>query len=102
MIYKAIKGTDMYDKFENKLIFGAKADYITRESKQNIYSQLREATNEEIADEFNECPEFDNDLFEELAHRAGIEMDNYINENKELDRDKWQEDVSNKLGIKLF
>ena len=114
MIYKAIEGTTMYDAFEDKLIFGECIERIARErtycdgvmhyefeSRQDVYNQIREATNQEIADEFNKETEFDDDLFEELSDRAGIEMDEYINASVELDRDKWQEDVSNKLGIKL-
>lgn len=94
----------MFDTFEDKLIYSGRIDRIAKESgsSQDVYSQVREATNQEIADKFNEEPEFDNDLFEELADRAEIEMDDYIDANGELDRDKWQEDVANKLGIELY
>ena len=114
MIYKAIEGTTMYDAFEDKLIFGECIERIARErtycdgvmhyefeSRQDVYNQIREATNQEIADEFNKEAEFDDDLFEELLERAGIEMDDYIDASGELDRDKWQKDVESKLCIKL-
>lgn len=94
----------MFDAFEDKLIYSERIERMAKESdsRQDVYSQVREATSEEIAAKFNEEPEFDNDLFKELADRAGVEMDDYIDENGELDRDKWQKDVANKLEIELY
>ena len=61
MIYKAIEGTTMYDAFEDKLIFGECIERIARErtycdgvmhyefeSRQDVYNQIREATNQEM------------------------------------------------------
>lgn len=106
MIYKAIKGTAMHDIFGDNLILDAKLDQIAREkwcenysfeSRDDVFSQVEEASNEYMAEVFREETELDDDILEELIRRAGISKEDYVD-----DTDRLIPDIEKKLSIKIY
>lgn len=92
--YKAIKGTDVYEKYGDDLIYDEAVAFnmTTRERRQ-----VEDATAEDLAAAFNELDELDPDIFQALLDMAEIEYD-----EQEDDRDEVIEKISEKLSVELY
>lgn len=92
--YKAIKGTDMYEKYGDDLIYDETVAFRMKTLERR---QVEDATAEDLAKEFNELDELDPDIFQALLDMAGMEYDEY-----EDDRDEVLKRISEKLGVELY
>ena len=92
--YKAIKGTDMYEKYGDDLIYD---ETIAFRMKTLERRQVEDATAEDLANAFNELDELDPDIFQALLDMAEMEYDEY-----EDDRDEVLKRISEKLGVELY
>lgn len=92
--YKAIKGTDMYKKYGDDLIYDKTVAFIMKTLERR---QVEDATVEDLANEFNKLDEFDPDIFQALLDMAEIEYDEF-----EDDRDEVLKRISEKLGVELY
>lgn len=92
--YKAIKGTDMYEKYGDDLIYD---DTVAFRMKTLERRQVEDVTAEDLAKEFNELDELDPDIFQALLDMAEMEYDEY-----EDDRDEVLKRISEKLGVELY
>lgn len=91
--YKAIKGTEVFEDYGENLIYQDAVVNMAKEERK----QIEDATEEDLAEAFNQSSEFDPDIFEALLEMAEIEYDEEID-----DRDEIIEKVSEKLEIELF
>lgn len=92
--YKAIKGTDMYEKYGDDLIYDETVAFRMKTLERR---QVEDATVEDLANEFNKLDEFDPDIFQALLDMAEIEYDEL-----EDDRDEVLKRISEKLGVELY
>ena len=92
--YKAIKGTDMYEKYGDDLIYDETVAFRMKTLERR---QVEDATAEDLANAFNELDEFDPDIFQALLDMAEMEYDEY-----EDDRDEVLKRISEKLGVELY
>ena len=92
--YKAIKGTDMYEKYGDDLIYDETVAFRMKTLERR---QVEDATAEDLANAFNELDELDPDIFQALLDMAGMEYDEY-----EDDRDEVLKRISEKLGVELY
>lgn len=92
--YKAIKGTDMYEKYGDDLIYDETVAFRMKTLERR---QVEDATAEDLANAFNELNELDPDIFQALLDMAGMEYDEY-----EDDRDEVLKKISEKLGVELY
>lgn len=92
--YKAIKGTDMYEKYGDDLIYDETVAFRMKTLERR---QVEDATVEDLANEFNKLDEFDPDIFQALLDMAEIEYDEF-----EDDRDEVLKRISEKLGVELY
>lgn len=92
--YKAIKGTDMYEKYGDNLIYDETVAFRMKTLERR---QVEEATAEDLANAFNELDELDSDIFQALLDMAEMEYDEY-----EDDRDEVLKKISEKLGVELY
>lgn len=92
--YKAIKGTDMYEKYGDDLIYDETVAFRMKTLERR---QVEDATAEDLAKEFNELDELDPDIFQALLDMAEMEYDEY-----EDDRDEVLKRISEKLGVELY
>lgn len=92
--YKAIKGTDMYEKYGDDLIYD---ETVAFRMKMLECRQVEDATAEDLAKEFNELDELDPDIFQALLDMAEMEYDEYKD-----DRDEVLKRISEKLGVELY
>lgn len=92
--YKAIKGTDMYEKYGDDLIYDETVAFRMKTLERR---QVEDATAEDLANEFNKLDEFDPDIFQALLDMAEIEYDEL-----EDDRDEVIKRISEKLGVELY
>lgn len=92
--YKAIKGTDMYEKYGDDLIYDETVAFRMKTLERR---QVEDATAEDLAKEFNELDELDPDIFQALLDMAEMEYDEY-----EDDRDEVLKKISEKLGVELY
>lgn len=92
--YKAIKGTDMYEKYGDDLIYDETVAFRMKTLERR---QVEDATAEDLANAFNELDELDPDIFQALLDMAGMEYDEY-----EDDRDEVLKKISEKLGVELY
>lgn len=92
--YKAIKGTDMYEKYGDDLIYDETVAFRMKTLERR---QVEDATAEDLAKEFNELDELDPDIFQALLDMAEIEYDEL-----EDDRDEVLKRISEKLGVELY
>lgn len=92
--YKAIKGTDMYEKYGDDLIYDETVAFRMKTLERR---QVEDATAEDLANEFNKLDEFDPDIFQALLDMAEIEYDEL-----EDDRDEVLKRISEKLGVELY
>lgn len=92
--YKAIKGTDMYEKYGDDLIYDETVAFRMKTLERR---QVEDATAEDLAKEFNELDELDPDIFQALLDMAEIEYDEL-----EGDRDEVLKRISEKLGVELY
>ena len=92
--YKAIKGTDMYEKYGDDLIYDETVAFRMKTLERR---QVEDATAEDLANAFNELDELDPDIFQALLDMAEMEYDEY-----EDDRDEVLKKISDKLGVELY
>lgn len=92
--YKAIKGTDMYEKYGDDLIYDETVAFRMKTLERR---QVEDATAEDLANAFNELDELDLDIFQALLDMAEMEYDEY-----EDDRDEVLKRISEKLGVELY
>lgn len=92
--YKAIKGTDMYEKYGDDLIYDETVAFRMKTLERR---QVEDATAQDLANAFNELDELDPDIFQALLDMAGMEYDEY-----EDDRDEVLKKISEKLGVELY
>lgn len=92
--YKAIKGTDMYEKYGDDLIYDETVAFRMKTLERR---QVEDATAEDLANAFNELDELDPDIFQALLDMAEMEYDEY-----EDDRDEVLKNISEKLGVELY
>lgn len=92
--YKAIKGTDMYEKYGDDLIYDETVAFRMKTLERR---QVEDATAEDLAKEFNELDELDPDIFQALLDMAEMEYDEYKD-----DRDEVLKRISEKLGVELY
>lgn len=92
--YKAIKGTDMYEKYGDGLIYDETVAFRMKTLERR---QVEDATAEDLANAFNELDELDPDIFQALLDMAEMEYDEY-----EDDRDEVLKKISEKLGVELY
>lgn len=92
--YKAIKGTDMYEKYGDDLIYDETVAFRMKTLERR---QVEDATAEDLANAFNELDELDPDIFQALLDMAEMEYDEY-----EDDRDEVLKRISEKLGVELY
>lgn len=92
--YKAIKGTDVYEKYGDELIYD---EVVAFQMKTLERRQVEDATAEDLANEFNKLDELDPDIFQALLDMAEMEYDEW-----EDDRDEVLEKISEKLGVELY
>lgn len=92
--YKAIKGTDMYEKYGDDLIYDETVAFRMKTLERR---QVEDATAEDLANAFNELDELDPDIFQALLDMAKMEYDEY-----EDDRDEVLKKISEKLGVELY
>ena len=92
--YKAIKGTDMYEKYGDDLIYDETVAFRMKKLERR---QVEDATAEDLANAFNELDELDPDIFQALLDMAEMEYDEY-----EDDRDEVLKKISEKLGVELY
>lgn len=92
--YKAIKGTDMYEKYGDDLIYDETVAFRMKTLERR---QVEDATAEDLANAFNELDELDPDIFQALLDMAEMEYDEY-----EDDRDEVLKKISEKLGVELY
>ena len=92
--YKAIKGTDVYEKYGDDLIYDEAVAFnmTTRERRQ-----VEDATAEDLAAAFNESDELDPDILQALLDMAEIEYDEQ--------EDNWDEvlkKIADRLDVELL
>ena len=92
--YKAIKGTDMYEKYGDDLIYDETVAFRMKTLERR---QVEDATAEDLANAFNELDELDPDIFQALLDMAEMEYDEY-----EDNRDEVLKKISEKLGVELY
>lgn len=92
--YKAIKGTDVYEKYGNDLIYDEVVAFNMTTLERR---QVEDATAEDLAAAFNELDELDPDIFQALLDMAEIEYD-----EQEDNRDEVLEKISEKLCVELY
>lgn len=92
--YKATKGTDMYEKYGDDLIYN---ETVALRMKTLERRQVEDATAEDLANAFNELDELAPDIFQALLDMAEMEYDEY-----EDDRDEVLKRISEKLGVELY
>ena len=92
--YKAIKGTDVYEKYGDELIYD---EVVAFQMKTWGRRQVEDATAEDLAEAFNALDELDPDIFQALLDMAEMEYDEW-----EDDRDEVLEKISEKLGVELY
>lgn len=92
--YKAIKGTDMYEKYGDDLIYDETVAFRMKTLERR---QVEDATAEDLANAFNELDELDPDIFQALLDMAEMEYDEY-----EDNRDEVLKNISEKLGVELY
>lgn len=92
--YKAIKGTDMYEKYGDDLIYDETVAFRMKTLERR---QVEDVTAEDLANAFNELDELDPDIFQALLDMAEMEYDEY-----EDDRDEVLKRISEKLGVELY
>lgn len=92
--YKAIKGTDMYEKYGDDLIYDETVAFRMKTLERR---QVEDATAQDLANAFNELDELDPDIFQALLDMAEMEYDEY-----EDDRDEVLKRISEKLGVELY
>lgn len=92
--YKAIKGTDMYEKYGDDLIYDETVAFRMKTLERR---QVEDATAEDLANAFNELDELDPDIFQALLDMAEMEYDEYKD-----DRDEVLKNISEKLGVELY
>lgn len=92
--YKAIKGTDMYEKYGDDLIYDETVAFRMKTLERR---QVEDATAEDLANAFNELDELDPDIFQALLDMAEMEYDEYDD-----DRDEVLKRISEKLGVELY
>lgn len=92
--YKAIKGTDMYEKYGDDLIYDETVAFRMKTLERR---QVEDATAQDLANAFNELDELDPDIFQALLDMAEMEYDEY-----EDDRDEVLKKISEKLGVELY
>ena len=92
--YKAIKGTDVYKKYGDDLIYDEAVAFNMTTLERR---QVEDATAEDLAAAFNELDELDPDIFQALLDMAEIEYDEQ--------KDNWDEvleKISEKLCVELY
>ena len=92
--YKAIKGTDVYEKYGDDLIYDEAVAFNMTTLERR---QIEDATAEDLAAAFNELDELDPDIFQALLDMAEIEYD-----EQEDNRDEVLEKISEKLCVELY
>lgn len=92
--YKAIKGTDVYEKYGDDLIYDEAVAFNMTTLERR---QVEDATAEDLAAAFNELDELDPDIFQALLDMAEIEYD-----EQEDNRDEVLEKISEKLCVELY
>lgn len=92
--YKAIKGTDVYEKYGDDLIYDEVVAFNMTTLERR---QVEDATAEDLAAAFNELDELDPDIFQALLDMAEIEYD-----EQEDNRDEVLEKISEKLCVELY
>lgn len=92
--YKAIKGTDVYEKYGDDLIYDEAVAFNMTTLERR---QVEDATAEDLAAVFNELDELDPDIFQALLDMAEIEYD-----EQEDNRDEILEKISEKLCVELY
>ena len=92
--YKAIKGTDVYEKYGDDLIYDEAVAFNMTTLERR---QVEDATAEDLAAAFNELDELDSDIFQALLDMAEIEYD-----EQEDNRDEVLEKISEKLCVELY
>ena len=91
--YKAIKGTDVYEKYGDDLIYDETVAFNMTTLERR---QVEDATAEDLAAAFNELDELDPDIFQALLDMAEIEYD-----GQEDNRDEILEKISEKFCVEL-
>lgn len=92
--YKAIKGTEMYDKYGDDLIYSEVVAFRMTELERR---QVEDATTEDLVEAFNESDELNPDILQALLDIAEIEYD-----DQEDDLENLLEELSEKIGMKLY
>ena len=92
--YKAIKGTNVYEKYGDDLIYDEAVAFNMTTLERR---QVEDATAEDLAAVFNELDELNPDIFQALLDMAEIEYD-----EQEDNRDEILEKISEKLCVELY
>lgn len=92
--YKAIKGTEMYDKYGDDLIYSEVVAFRMTELERR---QVEDATTEDLVEAFNESDELNPDILQALLDIAEIEYD-----DQEDNLENLLEELSEKIGMKLY
>lgn len=92
--YKAIKGTEMYDKYGDDLIYNEVVAFRMTELERR---QVEDATTEDLVEAFNESDELNPDILQALLDIAEIEYD-----DQEDDLEDLLEELSEKIGMELY
>lgn len=92
--YKAIKGTEMYDKYGDDLIYSEVVAFRMTELERR---QVEDATTEDLVEVFNESDELNPDILQALLDIAEIEYD-----DQEDNLENLLEELSEKIGMKLY
>lgn len=92
--YKAIKGTEMYDKYGDDLIYNEVVAFRMTTLERR---QVEDATTEDLVEAFNESDELNPDILQALIDIAEIEYD-----DREDDLEDLLEELSEKIGMELY
>ena len=92
--YKAIKETDVYEKYGDDLIYDEAVAFNMTTLERR---QVEDATAEDLAAALNELDELNPDIFQALLDMAEIEYD-----EQEDNRDEVLEKISEKLCVELY
>ena len=92
--YKAIKGTEMYDKYGDDLIYNEVVAFRMTELERR---QVEDTTTEDLVEAFNESDELNPDILQALLDIAEIEYD-----DQEDDLEDLLEELSEKIGMELY
>lgn len=92
--YKAIKGTEMYDKYGDDLIYSEVVAFRMTKLERR---QVEDATTEDLVEAFNESDELNPDVLQALLDIAEIEYD-----DQEDDLENLLDELSEKIGMKLY